>query len=85
MARWRQAVELAMTEEEIEILGAIARSRSELARRVKRARMPRQPGPGTVCKILGQEEAKPHKVRYFLERRDAEFEQKMPFIARSRS
>src|ERR1700720_2581373 len=32
---------------------------------------------GTVCKILGQEEVKPHKVRYYLERRDAEFEQKM--------
>src|SRR6201987_1289594 len=32
---------------------------------------------GTVGKILGQEEIKPHKVRYYLERRDAEFEQKM--------
>jgi transposase len=32
---------------------------------------------GTVCKILGSEEIKPHKVRYYLERRDAEFEQKM--------
>src|SRR6202166_1303527 len=32
---------------------------------------------GTVCKILGQEEVTPHKVRYYLERRDAEFEQKM--------
>jgi hypothetical protein len=31
----------------------------------------------TVCKILAQEEVKPHKVRYYLERRDAEFEQKM--------
>src|SRR5712675_602934 len=31
----------------------------------------------TVCKILGQEAIKPHKVRYYLERRDAEFEQKM--------
>jgi transposase len=30
-----------------------------------------------VCKILGQEEIKPHKVRYYLDRRDAEFEQKM--------
>ena len=27
---------------------------------------------GTVCKLLGQEEIKPHKVRYYLERRDAE-------------
>ena len=32
---------------------------------------------GTVCKILGHEEIKPHKVRYYLECRDAEFEQKM--------
>src|SRR6202040_2774613 len=32
---------------------------------------------GTVCKILGHEEIKPHKVRYHLERRDAEFEQRM--------
>jgi hypothetical protein len=30
-----------------------------------------------VCKILGKEEIKPHKVRYCLEDRDAEFEQKM--------
>jgi transposase len=26
---------------------------------------------GTVCKILGQEEIKPHKVRYYLERRSS--------------
>lgn len=32
---------------------------------------------GTVCKILGKEEIKPHKVRYYLENRDAEFDQKM--------
>src|SRR3981189_1610130 len=32
---------------------------------------------GSVGKILGPEEVKPHKVRYYLERRDAEFEQKM--------
>ena len=32
---------------------------------------------GTVCKILGHEEIKPHKVRYYLENRDVEFEQKM--------
>jgi hypothetical protein len=30
-----------------------------------------------VCKILGQDDLKPHKVRYYLERRDAEFERKM--------
>ena len=32
---------------------------------------------GTVCKILNGREVKPHKVRYYLERRDAEFEEKM--------
>jgi transposase len=32
---------------------------------------------GTVCKILGKQEIKPHKVRYYLEKRDAEFEPKM--------
>ena len=175
MAGWRQAVELAMTDAEIETLTALSRSRTEPARRVSRAAMllayrenpsffavgqrlgvhhqtvqrcveravadgalaalderPRQgkepvitpeakawlvslacdkakehgyphelwttrllarharehgPGAGheclarlvqgTVCKLLGREEIKPHKVRYYLERRDAEFEQKM--------
>ena len=175
MARWRRAIELAMTDEEIESLRALSRSRTEPARRVERARMllayretpsfyavgrslgthhqtvercveralaygplaalddrphpgkepiitseaktwlvslacdkakehgyphelwttrllarhAREHGPaaghpclaklvqGTVCKILGKEEIKPHKVRYHLERRDAEFEQKM--------
>jgi transposase len=175
MARWRQAVELAMTDAEMETLTALSRSRTEPARRVERAQMllayrenpsffavgqslgvhhqtvercveralaygplpalddrphpgkepvitpeakawlvslacdkakehgyphelwttrllarhAREHGPaagheclaklvqGTVCKILGQEEIKPHKVRYYLERRDAEFEQKM--------
>src|ERR1700675_3691713 len=32
---------------------------------------------GTVCKILDQEEVKPHKVRYYLERRDPQFKAKM--------
>src|SRR6204780_2146304 len=32
---------------------------------------------GTVCKILDQEEIKPHKVRYYLERRDPDFAEKM--------
>src|ERR1700736_2048771 len=175
MARWRQAIELAMKDEDIERLMVIARSRTEAASRVKRAQMllayhedpsffavgqrlgahhqtvqrcveravaygplaalddrprpgkeptitpeakawlvslacdkakehgyphelwtprllarhARERGPaagheclahlvqGTVCKILGHEEIKPHKVRYYLERRDAEFEQKM--------
>lgn len=32
---------------------------------------------GTVCKILAGQEVKAHKVRYYLERRDAAFETKM--------
>jgi transposase len=32
---------------------------------------------GTVCKILAEQEVKPHKVRYYLERRDPAFEAKM--------
>src|ERR1700680_4327616 len=53
------------------------------------ARHAREPGPaegagclaklvqGTVCKILNEQEVKPHKVRYYLERRDPEFKAKM--------
>jgi len=175
MAGWRRAIELAMSDEDIESLRALARSRTEPARRVERARMllaycetpsfyavgqsvgvhhqtvercveralahgplaalddrphpgkeptitpeakawlaslacdkakdhgyphelwttrllarhARKHGPaaghaclanlvqGTVSKILGKEEIKPHKVRYYLENRDAAFEQKM--------
>jgi transposase len=32
---------------------------------------------GTVCKLLAEQEVKPHKMRYYLERRDPEFEAKM--------
>ncbi len=32
---------------------------------------------GTLCKILNEKEIKPHKVRYYLERRDPEFKRKM--------
>ena len=32
---------------------------------------------GTVCKILDTQEVKPHKVRYYLERRDPDFAEKM--------
>src|SRR5215470_5932131 len=37
----------------------------------------RQLAQGTLCKILDQEEVKPHKVRYYLERRDPQFAEKM--------
>ena len=30
-----------------------------------------------MCKILNKQEIKPHKVRYYLERRDPEFKAKM--------
>jgi transposase len=32
---------------------------------------------GTICKILARDDVKPHKVRYYLERRDEAFETKM--------
>src|ERR1700675_4404146 len=32
---------------------------------------------GTLCKILNEQAVKPHKVRYYLERRDPEFKAKM--------
>ena len=32
---------------------------------------------GTLCNILNEQEIKPHKVRYYLERRDPQFKQKM--------
>src|SRR5499425_658469 len=175
MTAWRQAIELAIGEKDLAELGAIARSRTEPASRVERARMllayredpsffavaqamgvhhqtvqrcveralaygpiaalgdrprpgkeptitaeakawvvnlacrkakelgyphelwttrllarhAREHGPaeghacfgklvhGTVCKILNEEEVKPHKVRYYLERPDPEFKEKM--------
>jgi hypothetical protein len=35
---------------------------------------------GTVCKISAEQEVKLHKVRYYLEQRDPEFEPKMAEI-----
>lgn len=32
---------------------------------------------GTICKLLAEQDVKPHKVRYYLERRDPAFETKM--------
>ena len=175
MTAWRQAIELAIGEKDLAALGAIARSRTEPASRVERARMllayredpsffavaqamgvhhqtvqrcveralaygpiaalgdrprpgkeptitaeakawvvnlacrkakelgyphelwttrllarhAREQGPaeghsclaklaqGTLCTILNGQEIKPHKVRYYLERRDPQFKQKM--------
>src|SRR5215468_10173251 len=39
MAGWRQAIELALSEEDVSRLGAVARSRAESASRVERARI----------------------------------------------
>jgi len=175
MAGWRQAFELALSEEDVRKLNAVARSRTEPASRVERARMllayredpsfygvgravgvhhqtvqrcveramaygaiaglddlprpgreptitaeaktwlvnlacrkakelgyphevwttrllarhARERGPeeghsclsklaqGTLCNILNEQEIKPHKIRYYLERRDPEFKTKM--------
>jgi transposase len=35
---------------------------------------------GTVCNILDAHAIKPHKIRYYLERRDPEFEEKMTHV-----
>jgi transposase len=35
---------------------------------------------GTVCKILADQDVKPHRVRYYLEKRDPQFEPKMAEI-----
>ena len=32
---------------------------------------------GTLCKILNHEEVKPHRMRYYLEKRDPDFDEKM--------
>jgi len=175
MAGWRQAFELALSEEDVRKLNTVARSRTEPASRVERARMllayredpsfyavgqavgvhhqtvqrcveramaygaiaalddlprpgreptitaeaktwltnlacrkakelgyphelwttrllarhAREHGPeeghsclsklaqGTLCNILNEQEIKPHKIRYYLERRDPEFKTKM--------
>ena len=43
----------------------------------RRARLPGKLAQGTLCKILNEQEVKPHKMRYYLERRDPEFKAKM--------
>jgi len=34
-------------------------------------------GKGTICKILSSYDIKPHKIKYYLEKRDPDFEEKM--------
>src|SRR6201993_4923135 len=55
------------------LLARHVREHAEVARHPRLMRL----AQGTVCKILDRYEVKPHKVRYYLERRDDEFEQKM--------
>jgi len=43
----------------------------------RRARVLANLAQGTVCKILDDEEVKPHKVRCYLEQHDPEFAEKM--------
>ena len=55
------------------LLAAHARERGPALGHVCLAKL----AQGTVCKILDAEEVKPHKVRYYLDRRDPEFDEKM--------
>ena len=55
------------------LLARHARERGPAAGHVCLARI----AQGTVCKILADQEVKAHKVRYYLERRDPEFDTKM--------
>src|SRR5260370_30802809 len=86
MAAWRQAIELAIGEEDLAALGAIDRSRTEPASRVERARMllayREDPSFFAVGRPVGAhhqpvQRCVERKVRYYLERRDPEFKQKM--------
>jgi transposase len=58
------------------LLAAPARDRGLAAGHASLAKL----AQGTVCKILADQEVKPHKVRYYLEKRDPEFEPKMAEI-----
>jgi len=43
----------------------------------ERTSVAEETGRGTVSKILARAEIRPHKIQYYLERRDEEFERKM--------
>jgi CheY-like chemotaxis protein len=53
------------------LLAARARDRGPAAGHLSLAKL----AQGTVCKILADHAVKPHKVRYYLEKRDPEFAQ----------
>ena len=69
MAAWLRAIELSLGDADTAKLRSIAQSRTEPASRLERARilLAYREDPsfflaqGTVCKILDQEEVKPHK------------------------
>ena len=58
------------------LLAAHARDRGPAAGHPSLAKL----AQGTVCKILADHAVKPHKVRYYLEKRDPKFEPKMAEI-----
>jgi transposase len=58
------------------LLAAHARDRGTAAGHSSLAKL----AQGTVCKILAEHAVKPHRVRYYLEKRDPEFEPKMTEI-----
>jgi transposase len=61
---------------ELWTISALARFVSEGAQAAGFARLARA-GKSTVWRILDENEIKPHKIRYYLEKRDPEFDRKM--------
>src|SRR5512135_1491263 len=57
-------------------VSALARFVGERAEAVGHPRLARA-GKSTVWRILNEKDIKPHKIRYYLERRDPEFDRKM--------
>lgn len=57
-------------------ISALARFVSERAEAAGHPRLA-QAGKSTVWRILNEHDIKPHKIRYYLERRDPEFDRKM--------
>ncbi len=57
-------------------ISALVQFISEQAEAAGHARLAK-PGKSTVWRILNEHDIKPHKIRYYLERRDPEFDRKM--------
>jgi hypothetical protein len=75
MAGWRKAKELGYPHEvrTTRLLARHAREHGPAGGHLCLAKLAQD----TLCKILDQQEIKPHKVRCYLARRDPEFKQKM--------